>query len=489
MIRFFDPSNIIAFAFLAGILFPSLCYAETRYALVIGNGKYSIGELTSPMLDADAMEKILAKLNYKVVARKNLTRDRLYKEISKFGELLKKAGSTGFFYYSGHGMQVNGTNYMIPVDLEIATEHDIEEHGVRIDSVISRMNTGKSNPNIIVLDACRNNPFEKRFKNVSTGLAEMKHTPPGMLIAFAAAPGRVARQSPNRLSPYTAELLNQLARANISLIPLFQAAQNGVWKTTDGNQEPRIEISPNLRDIVLNSEKTSIPSSSTASRLQNVTQEDTTENSEFPISLGDSQTRRQAARGNASAQNYIGLMYDSEHHIGRDGPKDDAKAAEWYRKAAERGNANAQYNLGLMYDNGRGVPKDDSKAVEWYRKAAEQGDAAAQNNLGLMYDNGRGVPKDDSKAVEWYRKAAEQGDDVAQYNLGLMYDNGTGVPKDNAKAMEWYRKAAERKNAVAQMVMGHSVSPDSDKALEYRKSAKQGHSKAQTNWSHLWERD
>ncbi|MEP6880280.1 MAG: caspase family protein, partial [Nitrosospira sp.] len=329
------PNSAITLATFIILALSDICFAETRYALVIGNGDYSVGKLTSPPLDADAMEKKLVQLNYQVFARKNLSHDQFKKEIRKFGELLKKDGTTGFFYFSGHGMQGDhGENFMIPIDADISSTHDVKEYGVSLDSLLNRMTTGKSNPNIIVLDACRNNPFEKRFKsNVSAGLAEMKHTPPGTLIAFAAAPGRIARQSPNRLSPYTAELLIQLNHANMSLIPLFQAVQNGVWKATDGNQEPRIEISPNLRDIVLNREKISTQSNNNPLAPPNIDTENTIATSESSKSLKFEETSRKA----------------------------------------EQGNADAQYNLGVIYRNGKGVPQDDAKAVEWYRKAAAQG--------------------------------------------------------------------------------------------------------------------
>lgn len=255
MIQFFYRSAIV-FASLTAIFLSDICFAETRYALVIGNGGYSSAKLTSPLLDAEAMEKKLMELNYNVAMSKDLNREQFNKEIRKFEELLKKGDSTGFFYYSGHGMQVNGTNYMIPVDAEILSENDIEDYGIRIDSVLKRMTSTHSNPNIIVLDSCRNNPFEKSVKNASNGLAVMPQASPGTLIAFAAAPGRVARQSPGGLSPYTAELLNQLDKVDLTLIPLFQAVQNAVWAATAGDQHPHIELSANLHDIVLHPRST-----------------------------------------------------------------------------------------------------------------------------------------------------------------------------------------------------------------------------------------
>lgn len=191
-----------------------------------------------------------------------------------------------------------------------------------------------------------------------------------------------------------------------------------------------------------------------------------------------------AKMGNATAQYYLGIMYEN----GRGVSEDYAKAVEWYRKSAEQGNVDAQCNLGYMYYYGRGVSGDYAKAAEWYRKSAEQGDATAQCNLGYMYECGLGVSQDYAKAVEWYRKSAEQGYADAQCNLGTMYRNGLGVSQDNAKAVEWYRKAAEQGNAGGQCNLGYmyeygrGVSQDYAKAVEwYRKAAEQGHATAQCN--------
>ena len=196
-----------------------------------------------------------------------------------------------------------------------------------------------------------------------------------------------------------------------------------------------------------------------------------------------------AKMGNATAQYYLGKMYEDRHF--RYG--NYAKAIEWYRKSAEQGSAEAQCQLGTMYENGRGVSQDYAKAAEWFRKSAEQGNATAQYNLGTMYENGRGVSQDCTKATEWYRKSAEryrklaeQGDADAQCQLGNMYIDGSGVSQDCTKAVEWYRKSAEQGNATAQYRLGNmykngiGVSRDDAKAAEwYRKSAEQGYVCAQ----------
>jgi TPR repeat protein len=151
-----------------------------------------------------------------------------------------------------------------------------------------------------------------------------------------------------------------------------------------------------------------------------------------------SRIREAAKRGNAEAQNNLGVMYEKGLGV----PQDYAQAISWFREAAKRGNAEAQNNLGVMYEGGLGVPQDDAQAVSWYREAAEQGNAEAQNHLGGMYADGRGVPQDYAQAASWYRKAAEQDDVDAQFWLGFLYERGLGVPQDSIIACALYNLSA-----------------------------------------------
>ncbi len=145
-----------------------------------------------------------------------------------------------------------------------------------------------------------------------------------------------------------------------------------------------------------------------------------------------------ANKGDAKAQNNLGLMYASGLGV----PQDNKQAASWFRKAAENGDAEAQNNLGLTYAKGLGAPQDDKQAVSWFRKAAELGYAEAQDNLGAMYANGRGVAQDYYQAAAWFRKAAEKGSARAQIHLASLYEKGLGVPQDYAEARKWYGLAA-----------------------------------------------
>ena len=160
-------------------------------------------------------------------------------------------------------------------------------------------------------------------------------------------------------------------------------------------------------------------------------------------------TKIKAEKGDAKAQNLLGLMYS----LGKGVQQDKVEAAKWYQKAAEQGLAEAQNNLGDMYYYGRGVQKDYTEAAKWFRKAADQGNPYAQYSLGWMYLKGEGVPEDDAEAVKWFRKAADQGYAEAQYMLGQMYWNSQGVPRDDLVALQWTQNAAEQGHAKARAIL------------------------------------
>lgn len=234
---------------LAAIALPSRVSAETRIALVIGNGAYPSGPLGSPKKDADAVAKKLSELGFAVTKETNIGGPALRTAIRDFGHRLEQPDTVGLFYYSGHGMQVNNRNYMIPIDAEIRDEADVEESGVAMEHVLRRMEHARSNPNIIILDACRDNPFEKAMKSAQTGLAPMR-PPTSTLIAFAAAPGTVAQAaSGGRLSPYTESLLEYIDTPGQDLIKMFQVVQNTVWQRSQGRQNPHVEFTPGLPDF------------------------------------------------------------------------------------------------------------------------------------------------------------------------------------------------------------------------------------------------
>ncbi len=152
-----------------------------------------------------------------------------------------------------------------------------------------------------------------------------------------------------------------------------------------------------------------------------------------------------ASRGNASAQNLLGMMYE----LGKGVPQNLARSVVFYRQAAEQGDMYAQYNLAVSYDTGNGLPQNFREAVRWLRRAADQGGDFAQYNLGVMYEQGRGVKKDFKQAAQWYQRAAKNGHKQAQNNLGWLYETGQGVPRSLIDAYAWFDAAAAQGFTVA----------------------------------------
>jgi hypothetical protein len=211
---------------------------EKRIALVIGNGTYSSSILANPENDAKAMADILQKLGFTVYKFENLDQGNMKKAIDEFGDRLK-GNDVGLFYYAGHGIQAKGYNYLIPVDAHLKTEDEVDYDCVRADRVLALMESSGSKVNIIILDACRNNPFERSWTRsaAGTGLAFM-NAPKGTLIAYATAPGSTASDGSGDHGLYTSAILQSIMIPNITIIQMFQDVRNIVAEKSDNDQTP-----------------------------------------------------------------------------------------------------------------------------------------------------------------------------------------------------------------------------------------------------------
>jgi len=207
-----------------------------RYALVIGNSKYKSATLKNPVNDARDMAELLQKKNFHVILMINATRKEMGKAISMFGKRLKGSG-VGLFYFAGHGMQVNGYNYLIPIGSQIEMEEDVQYEAVNVNTVLLKMHVAGNELNMVFLDACRNNPFAKGFRSVQMGLAPMD-APKGSLISFATAPGSVAADGDGRNGTFTKHLLQQINVPNLEVGQMMRRVRAGVQADTNNRQTP-----------------------------------------------------------------------------------------------------------------------------------------------------------------------------------------------------------------------------------------------------------
>lgn len=220
------------------LLWPVLVLGEPRTALVVGNAGYRDSPLNNPVNDARDLAETLRALGFEVVQRENLDKRGFDTAVSDFARQLQQRGGVGLFYYSGHGAQVRGENYLIPVNAAIASEADVEYEAVNAGRVLRNMEQAGNGLNIVVLDACRNNPYRGWYRSEgSKGLARMD-APTGSIVAYATAPGTVAADGTGRNSPYTAGLLQAMRAPGLGIEQLFKQVRIQVAKATDNRQVP-----------------------------------------------------------------------------------------------------------------------------------------------------------------------------------------------------------------------------------------------------------
>ena len=217
-------------------------HAADRVALVIGNADYMFAPLTNPINDAEDITAALTDLEFDVITAKNATKREMVTALHRFTKKLARA-EIGLFYYAGHGMQINGRNYLIPVKADVKAESDVEFEALDADRVLGRMRLAGNPLNLVVLDACRNNPFASSFRAIVPGLARMD-APAGTIIAYATSPGKWAMDGTGRNGIYTKHLLKALKTPNLTIQETFNEAGMGVMKETEQKQVPWTSNTP-----------------------------------------------------------------------------------------------------------------------------------------------------------------------------------------------------------------------------------------------------
>jgi len=211
--------------------------SRKRIALVIGNSNYRSSPLKNPVNDARAMAATLRQLGFEVEERTNLGYIAMNEAVEGFGRKLR-TGGVGLFYYAGHGMQVNGSNYLIPTDARIESESEVRYKALDAGLVMSKMEQAKSDINIVVLDACRDNPFSRSFRSAGHGLASID-APIGTIIAYATAPGKTASDGEgNKNSLFTTELVKAMETPGLRVEDVFMLTRKAVREKSANTQVP-----------------------------------------------------------------------------------------------------------------------------------------------------------------------------------------------------------------------------------------------------------
>jgi uncharacterized caspase-like protein len=215
--------------------------APRRTALVIGNSAYTIDRLRNPVNDATDMSALLRQLGFQVHELHDADQREMETAIHDFG-LRLRSGGLGLFYFAGHGIQLNGQNDLIPIDARLQHDTDLRYEAVNLGRVLDRMQAAGNRLNIVILDACRDNPFERAWRQYRgtpspTGLAGVQAAR-GSLIAYATSPGGVAADGDGRNGLYTKYLLQHMKTPGLPIEFVFKRVRASVLQETHAEQTP-----------------------------------------------------------------------------------------------------------------------------------------------------------------------------------------------------------------------------------------------------------
>ncbi len=403
--------------------------SEPRVALVIGNNNYQkpFSSLNNTINDAKAMKNILETRGFKVIYKTNVTKREFDESLEEFYQEIRR-GSMGLLYFSGHGLESNGDNYLIPIDAKIKAKSDTQYEAIALNKVTARMQSENDKLNIVILDACRNDPFAKAMG--VGGLAKAE-PPVGLFVSYATKAGKVS--SDGRLGGnglFTTYLIKYMQEP-LSFKDVFQKAREAVYKASNKAQFPAIYDNtinvnfyftlPNMKqkeDVVVTPVANDISDNSKLWALEKA------------CKLGDGESC-----------NSIGYSYEYEK---RGLAKDLIKAVIFYKKACDLNNGWGCNNLGHSYQDGEGgLQKNIFKGIELFKRACDLNNGSGCTSLGYRYKNGFGIEQDLSKAFIFHKKACDLNCGTGCYNLGLLYQYGDGVTKNLSKAKIFYKKACD----------------------------------------------
>jgi hypothetical protein len=478
-------SRLIFAAFLLWAAGCSVAHAEKRVALVIGNSAYrAVPALPNPAADAKLMSDTLLSLGFFVVgggAQVDLDKAGFDDALAKFGRELNGA-DVALFYYAGHGVETHGLNYLVPVDAHPLDEADVFMQMVGISGILDQMEKSGTRINLVLLDACRDNPFRDHgVRSTSGGLAQMP-APVGTLISFATQPRSVSLDGIDGHSPYTRALANAMQRPGAGLFKTFNEVGLAVEKATGGSQLPWVSSSPisgNFyfagKPAVVEAKPASLPTdtplpppsvqearlSPSDDPLRHDLVTDCDRLAAMPYDTGHppgvpgvevdkiNVTAAAAACNDAIARYPDVVRFVFESGRVATARKDYPEARRLYEQAAAAGYAMAMNNIGAIFEGGEGFPKNYAEANRWYGKAAAAGEPIAMVDQGWLYEHGLGVTKDTVEAARLYGLAAKAGVPDGMNNLGLLYLRGTGVKRDYAEARRLFEQGVALGDAAA----------------------------------------
>lgn len=384
------------------------------HALVIGNSAYTHKPLVNPKNDAQLMTSSLRQVGFKVKQVNNLDRKAFFSNIRDFYNNLPK-NSVAMVYYAGHGVQIGGANYLIPVDMALTSERLVEVNALPLKVILDGLSTANSVVNVVVLDACRNNPFQpvkpSKYRSLETMGLTRVISPKGAIIAYSTAPGQLAEDGlGNKNSLYTSILAEEIKKPGLPIEAVFKKVADAVRKKTFDDQQPWYESSlvDDFYFQPLDGVKTLSPK--ITKRPNGVKNNQASRNMQFQESLFNTDW-------------YMFLNNDEwgelDYEIQRRATHLTEDELPLLHLKAKKNHVVALTTLGIAYREGLKKIVDaetgkvfrtnasNKKSIEFLTKAAELGFPVAQVELGEMLFLGKHMDKDLNKSKEWLELAGQ----------------------------------------------------------------------------------
>ena len=455
----------LCFCFSLLLLLSAPASAAKRLALVVGNGNYStVDSLKNPANDARAVAQSLRNLGFGVTLALDVGKASFEKAIRDFADSLGGADAA-VFYYAGHGLQVDGRNYMVPVEAKLSDEADLPFQLVALDIVLQRLAHHRIT-NIVIMDACRDNPLGARLSKslgergnaVGTGLAGV-YASAGTLISYSTQPYHVALDGDGDNSIYSGSLARHMSAPDIDVLDMLKRVRRDVhektnkeqlpwdshsliddffFKVSDGKAlKPQPDAGPDRKTppggqqaIVVPPNRDAVLSGKPPVQQCDIVAGSVTDPER--VTRGVTEGNLNGAEGVAACRAALARYPNTarfEFQLARSLHRSGAypEAAALYRSLVQRGYFAALNNYGWMLNSGQGAPKDQKAAVRLYLLAAHQGDTFGMFNTAMAYDSGEGLPYDPRQAARWLYAAIRLGHD---YSIRIMIERPDNWTRD-----------------------------------------------------------
>jgi uncharacterized protein len=419
-----------------------------RLALVVGNDTYPTVPLVNAVNDAKAVDGALRTIGFTTALVTNAPLEAMDRAVEAFVARIQP-GDVALFYYSGHGVQLDGENYLLSVDFSGTDPIALKRRTTSVSELHDRLQARGARVRILLLDACRDNPF-RGSRSGTQGLAAMQAE--GALIAFATAAGSTASDNAGGANGvFTTHFLEALATPGLEITELFKRVKAAVREASDGRQVPWVSASLE-GDFWLRPPTTGAPSElareaiapdADIARREEVAFWESIKDSALPPELASLLERCNGAVAPDCTK--LGHAYE----MGASVLRDASRAAQLHRQGCDGGHARGCSALGWLYQTGEGVSQDVARAAVLYGLGCDGGDPLACWNLGSLHERGTGVPKDVARAAALYRQSYRQGCDLGEaeacWRLGRSYEDGPeGLPRDRARALQLFDSACGR---------------------------------------------